>query len=331
MNRRDLLPLCALSVMAPRWLCAQPTARPYRIYMVTWRGATDVEKGFRDYLASRQVAVEYIMRDAAQKPQRLAEFVAEIRKLKPDLVYTWGTSATLGIVGAHDRRAGFIDDIPVIFTMVASPVGAKLVDSLASSKGNLTGVYHVAPTVSVLKAMRAYRAFSKLGVLYSPADHGSVAVVRELRELARQEGFEVLEKKFRLDASGKHTAEGIADSVRELKLAGAEWLFNTPDVAFFSRVADVAAAAVAERLPIFATTEAVMLSRAGILAGLVSKYYDIGQLTAYKAEQILVKKQAPQSIPIGTLSRFSFMVRMDVAKQIKLLPPLALFNYAEFI
>lgn len=330
MNRRDLLALCALSA-APHWACAQPSARPYRIYMVTWRGATDVEKGFRDYLASRQIAVEYIVRDAAQNPQRLAEFVSEIRTLKPDIVYTWGTSATLGIVGADERRAGFIDDIPVVFTMVASPVGAKIVPSLASSKRNVTGVYHVAPTVSQLTAMRAYRPFRKLGVLYSAAEENSVAGVRELRELARQEGFEVLEKNFRRNASDQHIAEGIADSVRELKLAGAEWLYNTPDSTFFTRVADVAAAAVAVRLPIFTSTEAVMQSRAGILAGLVGKYYDVGQLTARIAEKILVEKQVPQSIPISTLSRFSFMVRMGVAKQIKVLPPLALYNYAEFI
>ncbi len=317
--------------MAPQWARAQSSGRPYRIYMVTWRGETSVEKGFRDYLASRQVAIEYVVRDAAQNPQRLAEFVSEIRILKPDLVYTWGTAATLGVVGSHEQRSGFIDHIPVIFTMVATPVGAKVVNSLASSTRNVTGVYHVAPTVSLLAAMRAYRPFRKIGVLYDGGAAASLAGVRELKELARQEGFELLEKTFRRDASGMHLAVGIADSVRELKLAGAEWLYNTPDVAFFTRLSEVAAAAASERLPIFTTTEAVMQSRAGVLAGLVGKYYEIGQFTAYKAEQILVKKRAPESIPIETLKHFSFMVRMSVAKHIKVLPPLALFNYAEFI
>ncbi len=74
-----------------------------------------------------------------------------------------------------------------------------------------------------------------------------------------------------------------------------------------------------------------MKSPANIVAGLVSKYYEVGQFTAYKAEQILWGKRAPQSIPIETLKRFSFIVRLAVAKQIKVLPPLALFNYAEFI
>ena len=69
----------------------------------------------------------------------------------------------------------------------------------------------------------------------------------------------------------------------------------------------------------------------GALLGLVARYHSIGQFTAYKAEQILVQKRKPESIPIETLTRFSLQVRMDVAEQLKLPPPLPMFNYAELI
>jgi len=69
----------------------------------------------------------------------------------------------------------------------------------------------------------------------------------------------------------------------------------------------------------------------GALTGLVSRYHSIGQFTAYKAEQILVNKVPPNKIPVETLTRFSLQVRMDVAEQLKLPPPLPMFNYAELI
>src|SRR4051812_11342415 len=66
----------------------------------------------------------------------------------------------------------------------------------------------------------------------------------------------------------------------------------------------------------------------GALSGLVSPYYMVGQFTAHKAEQILVAKIPAKDVPIETLKRFSFQVRMEAAEKLKLPPPLSLFNYA---
>jgi len=63
----------------------------------------------------------------------------------------------------------------------------------------------------------------------------------------------------------------------------------------------------------------------------VARYHSIGQFTAYKAEQILLQKMPPSRIPVETLTRFSLQVRMDAAEQLKLPPPLPMFNYAELI
>lgn len=340
MKRRDILALgvlsavgadAALALLAPGRLLAHDLARPYRIYMVTWRGLTDVERGFKEYMASRKIAIEYIMRDAEQNPKRLAEFVEEILRLKPDLVYTWGTSATIGIVGKQGNSGGFIEDIPTVFTMVASPVGANLVPNLLSSGRNITGVSHFAPLSAQLAAMASYQPFSKIGVLYNSAEQNSLAGVRELRGLAVQDGFQLFEQTFRRNAAGKPVAEGIAERVRALKAAGASWLYIGSDSYLFTQLDIVVAAANACNLATFATTEAVINSPAGVLAGLVCKYFSVGQFTAYKAEQILVKKRAASDIPIETLKRFSLIIRIEAAKKLGKLPPLELFNYAEFI
>lgn len=55
------------------------------------------------------------------------------------------------------------------------------------------------------------------------------------------------------------------------------------------------------------------------------------QFTAHKAEQILVGKQAPGSIPVEALQRFSDQIRMPAARRLNLPPPLPMQSHAELI
>jgi len=327
-----VLAILALSLAADGDAAAQASTRPYRIYAITFRGMTDIERGFTEYFATRRIPVQITWRDLNRDPARMPGFIDEIRATRPDLVYTWGTSVTLGVVGTWDANdAGkYITDIPVVFTLVAAPVLAKIVPDLKSSRRNVTGVYHVAPTEAQIRAMASYRPFKSIGILYTPTEQNSVVVVDEVREVSRRLGFSVIAKPLKLDANKKVTAEGAPEMIRELKAQKVDWLYLPPDSYLGTQAKGVIIpAAMENRLPTFASTEQLM--ETGALTGLVSRYHSIGQFTAYKAEQILVQKVAPQKIPIETLTRFSLQVRMDVAEALALPPPLPMFNYAELI
>ncbi len=306
--------------------------KPYRIYAITYRGMTDIEKGFQEYLKSRKIPVEITWRDLNLDASRLPGFIEEIRATKPDLVYTWGTTVTLGVVGAYDAidPKRHIVNTPVVFTLVAAPVAAKIVRDLKSSGRNVTGVSFLVPTETQFRAMASYRPFQTVGVIYTPTEKNSVALVGEMREVGRKLGFTTVERPFHLDANGKVTAEGAAELVRQIKAAKAQWLYLPPDSFLGTQSKDVIIpAAMAAGLPTFGSTEQMMEN--GALSGLVSRYYNLGQFTAYRAEQMLVEKKAPKDIPIETLTRFSYQIRMEAAHKLKLLPPLPMFNYAEFI
>lgn len=306
--------------------------KPYRIYGITYRGMTDIEKGFQDYFKGRKIPVEITWRDLNLDASRLAGFIEEIRATRPDLVYTWGTSVTLGIVGQYNAidPKRHIVNTPVVFTLVAAPVAAKIVPDLKSSGRNVTGVSHVVPTETQFRAMASYRPFQSVGVLYTPTEKNSVVLVDEMRVIGRKLGFTTVERTFRLDANRKVTAEGAADLIREIKAAKAQWLYLPPDSFLGTQAKEVIIpAANAAGLPTFASTEQLM--ETGALSGLVSPYFMVGQFTAYKAEQILVAKMAPKDIPVETLKRFSFQIRMESAEGLKLPPPLPMFNYAEII
>lgn len=311
---------------------AQGAPRPYRIYAITFRGMTDVERGFQDYFAARRIPVQITFRDLNRDSSRMPGFLEEIKRTRPDLVYTWGTSVTLGVVGSYDAYdpATHITDIPVVFTLVAAPVLAKIVPDLKSSRRNVTGVFHVAPTEAQIRAMASYRPFKSIGILYTPTEQNSVVVVDEVREVSKRLGFAVIAKPLKLDAAKKVTAEGAPEMIRELKEQKVDWLYLPPDSYLGTQAKSVIIpAAMAARLPTFASTEQLMDT--GALTGLVSRYHSIGQFTAYKAEQILVHKVPPAKIPVETLTRFSLVVRMDVAEALGLPPPLPMFNYAELV
>jgi putative ABC transport system substrate-binding protein len=309
-----------------------PNRKPFQIYAITFRGMTEVEKGFADYLSSRKIPVRITYRDLNRDATRMPGFIEEIKATKPDLIYTWGTSVTLGVVGAYDtpNPGQYINDIPVLFTLVAAPTMAKIVKELAAPRRNVSGVTHVGSTDAQMRAMAKYRPFKTVGVLYTPTEQNSVAVMKEMRRIGDEKGFRVIERTFKLDGNRKPTAEGAADLLREIKESGAEWLYLPPD-SYLGTLAEalIIPTAMQMNLPTFASTEQLM--QAGALSGLVSRYYNVGQFTAHKAEQILVGRESIANIPVETLSRFSYQVRMPAARQLKMPPPLPLLSYAELI
>jgi len=334
MRRRELFAAALPSSLLP--LAARGAARPWRIWAITYRGRTDVERGFADYFASRGLPVEITWRDIALDPARLPAVVDEIRALppseKPDLIHTWGTGVTLGLVGRWDApdHTRFVDGIPVVFSLVAAPVGAGIVADLRAPGRAVTGVSHMASLAAQVQAMSAYRAFKKLGMLYSANEPNSVAVLQELQGLGRRQGFELLARPFAVDAGGRISGQGAAALVRDFAAAGAGWLYMPPDSFLNTQARElVVPAAQAAGLPAFASTEQLMA--AGALLGLVSHYYNVGQFAAYKAVQILVEHVPPQRIPVETLSRFALQIDLGVARRLGVLPPLAMFNYAELI
>ena len=257
--------------------------------------------------------------DSARIPALARAIVAD----RPDVILSRSLQATAAL--ARETRT-----IPIVFVVVSDPVGDGLVDSFARPGRNVTGVTHVGPTEAQIRAMAQYRSFKTLGVLYTPTEKNSVVVLEDIRRLGREMGFHTVERTFRLDAARKPIPDGAADLVRELKEAGAQWLYLPPD-SYLGTLAEavIIPAAMQHGLPTFASTEQLM--QAGALSGLVSRYYNVGQFTAYKAEQILVQKVPASAVPVETLKRFSYQIRMPAAKRLNLPPPLPMLSYAEII
>lgn len=329
MKRREALLGCAL--LGPA-LSVGAQSRPCRIYMILFRGETDVEKGFRATLQQRRLPVELIVRDVAQQTARIPDLIAEARLLQADLIYTWGTPVTLAVLGhAADRDPRrHVTDIPVVFTMVSSPEASGIVDARSNGVRNFTGVVHVAPLAQQLSAIRAWLPMRRMAVIYNEAEINSQLNVKDLRRIATAEKFDLRALPVPLSDRGQPIAAALPALVQQIARGKPDVLYFGPDTFLTAQRKVYTAAAVDAGLPVFAATEAA-LRDGQALFGLVARYENVGQLAALKVEQLWRDRRPAHAIRIETLTRFSYLVNMPVARRLDLYPPLKVVNYAEIL
>ena len=311
---------------------ATAQAAPYKVYLVVWRGWEDAAQGFKDYFSTNKIPLELIVRDAGRDKSKLPEFVREIRESSADLVVTWGTSVSLGILGPHRTREPerYIRKIPGLFMIVSQPVGCGLVPDFASSKRNITGSRYLVPEQTQLNAARGYLPFKRLAVIYNPTEKNSQINVENLKRLAREESFELLERPLPLDNQGKPIPEAIEPLVQELAAAKPLLLYQGADSFLNVHRDTLTGAALKNGIPVLSAGENPV-RRSNALLGIINRYYAVGQLTGLKAREILVDDKDPRTIPITAPKHFSYMINMRVARQLKLYPPMNILKFAEII
>ncbi|MGY4368822.1 putative ABC transport system substrate-binding protein [Bradyrhizobium sp. LB1.3] len=134
MKRREFIAGTAVLLVSPGRLRAQGT--PRRIGLLggfldsqsrdAWRSGLR-EKG---WIEGKNLLVEYRF---AETPDRMATLAAELVALTPDLVIALGPSPALALKSATST-------VPIVFVVVADPVGLSLVQSLSRPGGNITGL-----------------------------------------------------------------------------------------------------------------------------------------------------------------------------------------------
>jgi putative ABC transport system substrate-binding protein len=311
---------------------AQADGNQFHIYLVVWRGETDVEHGFRAHLFERGIPARYTLRNINQDRSRIPEIVAEIRAAKPDLVHTFGTSATLGIFGPHtDATPGaHVEEIPGVFSIVAYPIEGGVVKQFDPPARSITGTAFLAPIDSQIDAILAYRQIDTLGVIFNSLERNSVINVKALKEGAEARGITLLESPVPLDADGKPDAARLDQLVDDLVRQGADFLYMGPDSFVTVNSEQISVRAAEQGVPTFAGTGATF-SRSRAMLGLVSRYYLIGKLAGAQAERILVNGENPEQIPVASLARFALLIRMPVAVQLGIYPPMELLPIAQVV
>ncbi|MBC7951882.1 MAG: ABC transporter substrate-binding protein [Rhodospirillaceae bacterium] len=333
MKRRDIL--AGLAGLGAAAACAGPASaaekktKPFRIYMALYRGWEECAQGFKDYFTNQNIPVELIVRDAAQDKSKLPEFVAEAKSLGVDLVFTWGTTVTQEMLGTFDTvdPTKHITHIPAVFAIVSQPVGSKVVPSLKSSGRNITGTSYLVPMETQANLIQSYHPITRLGMVYNPLEKNSLVAIDELTALGGQMNFTLTAVPVDV-VEGKPSVSSIPAKVAQVKQDGVDFLYIPPDTFLNVNRDTLTQAALDQMLPSFAAAENPVVNSKAMFGG-VYRYYTVGQLTAYMAEQILVHKKAPADIPIEPPKRLTLIINMPVVRQLGFYPPMNLLGLAE--
>ena len=120
-------------------------------------------------------------------------------------------SATACFAAAEDK------DIPVVFTAITDPVGAKL------DSGNITGTSDVLPVEGQLKLIRDLQPHAgTIGIIYTTSEANSVYSVGVYEELAASAGFAI-------ESVGVTSQAEVTQAVDTLLSRGVDCLSNLTD------------------------------------------------------------------------------------------------------
>ena len=150
MRRRKFLTLVGAAVAWPIAARAQQPDRMRRIGVLMGFAESDREgqafvAAFREGLQKlgwaegRNVRIDY--RWTALDPELIERFAKELVALQPDLILTQSTPATAELL--QQTRT-----IPIVFGLVADPIGSGFVASFPQPGGNVTGFVTMQPTMA---------------------------------------------------------------------------------------------------------------------------------------------------------------------------------------
>ncbi len=312
------------------FFCVEAAA-PLKVYMVLWNGCEDACRGFSDYLKSSHLNVEIIQRNLNKKTDRIPELIEEVKETSPDLLVTWGTLATLEMLGTENNGpVSKYGAVPAVFMVVSQPVESGLVSSLVSQGRNITGVMHLVALSEQLQYARQIIPFKRLGIIYNPAETNAQIAVDQLKRYASMMNFELLEKPVPLNKQNKPDAKAITGLVSELAEAKTDLIYLGPDAFMNTNRKMLIDAATAFSIPVFSASEGAVKHDNALFA-FVHRYYTVGQMAGRKALKILKDKIQAYDIPIEAPQRALLVINMTAARKIGIYPPLILMQNADLI
>jgi putative ABC transport system substrate-binding protein len=289
---------------------AQAPERTVRVGLLAPASRSEDVEGFlagmRDlgYVEGRNLILEY--RAAGGKVERLDDLLAELTRLKVDVIVTGGTPAALAAKRARTA-------IPVVIGAMGDPVESGIVASLARPGGNITGLSLVVSEGFAGKYLELLREAvpnaSRVAVLGRPSASSPVqAMERAARSLDVRLQLVEVDQPGQLDRGFSDMAAQRADA-----------LIVTPNPFNLAHRDRIVSLAAKHRLP--------------AMYGLTA-FVDVGGLMAYGASlrdlyrraatyvDKILKGAKPADLPVEQATKFELVINLKTAQALGLtIPP----------
>jgi|SRR5215510_2253982 len=246
--------------------------------------------------------------DAAAARRVAAELVA----LKPDVILAMGSQA---VTSLHEATR----TVPIVFTVVADPMGAGVVDSLARPGGNTTGFMLFEYTLSakwpeLLKQIAP--GVTRAAVPRDPSATAGIGQFAVVQALAPSVGLEIV-------AINVRDAGEIEAAIKAFAQTPNGGMIVTAGPGSLIHRDLIAALAARYKLP------AIYWDRTP--GGLISYGADMIEQHRQAAEYVdrIFKGEKPGDLPVQAPNKYVLVINLQTAKALGLSVPLGLLNAAD--
>ena len=183
---------------------------------------------------------------------------------------------------------GATKEIPVVFTAVTDPVGAKLVADPKHPGGNVTGMSDLSPIGKHLDLIKEIMPAAKtLGVIYNPGEANSLTLLELLKAEAPARGLAIEEAPAPKSSDVLPAAQSLVGKV--------DAIYVPTDNTVVTALEAIVQVGRQNKLPVFAgDTDSVPR---GAIAALGFNYGDVGRQTGKIVVRVL-KGEKPGDIPV---------------------------------
>lgn len=230
---------------------------------------------------------------------------------RPDVLVGIATPTAQALVSATR-------DIPVVFTAVTDPVGAKLVKTLEQPGKNVTGLSDLSPVAQHVALIKEIMPNVKsIGVVFNPGEANAVTLVELLKASAAEQGIEVVEATALKSADVKSATQAIA--------AKSDVLYAPTDNTVASAIEGMIVAANQAKTPVLGGATSYV--EKGAIASLGFDYYQVGIQTADYVAAI-IEGAKPGSLDVKVAKGSDLVVNPDAAKKLGLTIPQSVLDRA---
>lgn len=303
MATKTLRTLLGASLLAAASLAQAQDTKTVAITQIVEHPALDaVYQGVKDELADegfKEGENLKIMHESAQGNSAIAAQIA--RKFigeQPDVIVAIATPSAQTVAAAARN-------IPVIFSAVTDPVGAKLVKSLDKPGANITGVSDMLPIDKHIDLLQRVMPDAKrIGTVYNPGEANAVSLVNLLDERLKARGLTLVK------AAATKTSE-VLGAARSL-VGDVDAIYLTTDNTVISAAEAVISVGERADIPVFAADTATV--ERGAVAALGFNYYNHGRQTGKMVARVL-NGASTADMPVETMDTLDLYVNPAAAKE----------------
>ncbi|HYE93388.1 MAG TPA: ABC transporter substrate-binding protein [Terriglobales bacterium] len=305
-------------------VAAQRPARAVRVAHVSGTGAAPSKPyvaAFRESLRALGWSEQHVVIDeryAEGNVQRLPGLLQELIERKPDILLVATTPGNLAAKAATST-------IPIVFALVADPVGAGIVASLARPGANVTGVTNIVAELAG-KRVELLRELvptaTRVAVIVNPDDQNAPLQLRHAEATAKRLGIQltpILEVRNLADLEKAFETAAKANVPAAMRMI---------DPLVFIYRKETAALAAKHRVPVIYPTRDEV--EAGGLIGYGSNIPEQFRQAAVLVDRIL-QGAKPADIPVQQPTKFDLVINAKTAKALKIAIPASLLVRAEVV